>query len=249
VGKKVLFEGNAVVWAEEPASITGLWKQRLRWARGNVQVSLRYRWIWFRRDRHRKLGGASFGLFWFTIFLMPVFMIAASIGLVSLFFVDFPLSWALFRLLWITNAVTYLFVTFFSLTIDGETARRTWKEGLMFPGLVSLVIIVYTCFPPLFERYLSSGLESLGVTVDGWLVKSAILFAYAWLAGSMVVAWLAKRVEGNERLGRLSPTLVYTSGYGPLLCAITFASYILELRGAELKWDKTEKTGKLEAVS
>ena len=33
-GKRVVFDGNAVVWAEEPSTIDGLWKQRLRWARG-----------------------------------------------------------------------------------------------------------------------------------------------------------------------------------------------------------------------
>lgn len=32
-GRRVVFEPNAVVWAEEPPSIEGLWKQRLRWAR------------------------------------------------------------------------------------------------------------------------------------------------------------------------------------------------------------------------
>jgi len=34
-------------------------------------------------------------------------------------------------------------------------------------------------------------------------------------------------------------------GYGSLLCACTFASYVKELRGAEMTWDKTEKTGKV----
>jgi hypothetical protein len=38
---------------------------------------------------------------------------------------------------------------------------------------------------------------------------------------------------------------IYIAGYGPLLCACTFASYIKELRHAEMKWDKTEKTGKV----
>ena len=244
-GWRVLFDGNAIVWAEEPADILGLWKQRLRWARGNVQVSLRYMWVWFRRDRDRRLGGFSFGLFWFTIFLMPIFMISASVGLVILFFVDFPYSWTLFRVLWITNAVTYLFVTLFSFTIDPATARRTWFEGLMFPGAVALVIIVYTCFPPLFEDYLRGAFEAVGVPADGLLVSLAILFAYVWLAGSMVAAWAAKEAEGRGRLRILSPALVYTAGYGPLLCAITFTAYVKEARGAEMKWDKTEKTGKV----
>ena len=43
----------------------------------------------------------------------------------------------------------------------------------------------------------------------------------------------------------LSPLLIYLVGYGSLLCACTFASYIKELRKAEMTWDKTEKTGKV----
>ena len=40
-GRRVVFEPHATVWAEEPGTLTGLWKQRLRWARGNVQVTRR----------------------------------------------------------------------------------------------------------------------------------------------------------------------------------------------------------------
>jgi cellulose synthase/poly-beta-1,6-N-acetylglucosamine synthase-like glycosyltransferase len=50
-GRRVVFEPHAIVWAEEPGSIIGLWKQRLRWARGNVQVTKRYRKLWFRPRR------------------------------------------------------------------------------------------------------------------------------------------------------------------------------------------------------
>jgi len=32
---------------------------------------------------------------------------------------------------------------------------------------------------------------------------------------------------------------------GPLLCAITVAAYVQEMRGAEMRWDKTEKTGQV----
>ena len=48
------------------------------------------------------------------------------------------------------------------------------------------------------------------------------------------------------RWGRvLSPAIVYIVGYGPLLCAVTFNSYVKELRGAAMTWDKTEKSGKV----
>ena len=36
---RVPFAPHATVWAEEPGTFSGLWKQRLRWARGNVQVT------------------------------------------------------------------------------------------------------------------------------------------------------------------------------------------------------------------
>jgi hypothetical protein len=43
----------------------------------------------------------------------------------------------------------------------------------------------------------------------------------------------------------LSPALLYLVGYGSLLCAITFDSYIKEIRHADARWDKTVKTGRV----
>ena len=41
--------------------------------------------------------------------------------------------------------------------------------------------------------------------------------------------------------------MLFIVGYGPLLCTITFAAYIAELRGKSITWEKTEKTGKVAA--
>lgn len=246
-GNKVVFDGNATVWAEEPGDILGLWKQRLRWARGNVQVSLRFKHLWFHPNREHRLGSISFGIFWFCLFLLPVFMIVASSALVALFFIDFPLSWATFRALWIVNAISFVFITSYSMMIDPVTARVAWKEGVLFPGLVSVLIILYTCFPRLFVGLVHLGASATGIELTTTVVRSVIFFAYVWLAACMLVAWGAKLVE-HRLLGRwLSPAFVYLAGYGPLLCAVTFASYIYEARGAEMKWDKTVKTGKVAA--
>lgn len=61
----------------------------------------------------------------------------------------------------------------------------------------------------------------------------------------MLVAWIAKLLESRRCLRWLSPPLLYLAGYGPLLCAVTLASYVYEARGADNTWDKTEKTGKV----
>jgi hypothetical protein len=141
-GRRVVFDGNAVVWAEEPASVTALWKQRLRWGRGNLQLSAAFRNLWFRPGRHGRLGSVAFGVLWFAVALMPVFMIMSSIGVIGLYFLRPPWAWIAFTILWSATFVAYLFETLFSFAIDPATGRRTWFEGLAFPGVISVCIML-----------------------------------------------------------------------------------------------------------
>jgi cellulose synthase/poly-beta-1,6-N-acetylglucosamine synthase-like glycosyltransferase len=247
-GARVVFEPHATVWAEEPSEISGLWKQRLRWARGNVQVTRRFAKVWFRPGTGSRLGSVSFGLFWFSLLLQPLLLIGASAALITLYYVDQSVAWQAFRVLWISNVLTYLFITIFALLIDPGTGRHVWREAVLFPGVISLIIMLAALAPaPLrFVAYHAlsavgaSGLRALGPEVE--------LFTYAWLAASMAVAFLAKVAENRlpHRVGAVtSGALVYIAGYGSLLCAVTFTSYIKELRHADASWDKTEKTGKV----
>jgi hypothetical protein len=171
-------------------------------------------------------------------------MITSSLSLLGLYFADAGDAWVTFRLLWIANAASYIFITGFALLIDVPTARYAWRQGLMFPGVVNVAVIGYTCFPRPFRDVLHRGFAVAHVSLEthkGWI----IVFIYAWLSSAMAVAYVAKAAEPH-RFGRfISTVLVYIVGYGPLLCACTFTSYIKELRGAEMKWDKTEKTGKV----
>ena len=66
LGRRAIFEGNAIAWAEEPDSVRALWKQRLRWARGNLQITRRFRRLWFRPTRSHGFGGIGFGIGWFA---------------------------------------------------------------------------------------------------------------------------------------------------------------------------------------
>jgi len=243
-GHRVVFEPHATVWAEEPDKIDGLWKQRLRWARGNVQVTIQYRRLWFRPHRGHHLGSVSFGMFWFCLFLQPIFMIVSSAALITLYFAHYPGAWAAFHILWIINAATYIFISSYAVLIDPQTGRHVWREAIMFPGVVNLAIIAYTCFPRLFSDAWHSLSGALHFTAGHGTVAGLTLFIYAWLSLSMLAGYLAKVVESHKFGSFLSPLLVYIVGYGSLLCACTFASYVKELRKAEMKWDKTEKTGK-----
>lgn len=241
-GRKAVFEPHAVVVAEEPGNIASLWKQRLRWARGNFQVTLRYRHVWFRRRSHG-LGGYSFGLIWFGLFFQPILMILASVGLVFLFLANPHKSAAAFAFLWIVTALTFVLTTTLTLLIDTHTARHVWREAIMFPGLVSLLLILTAIFPIHVEWASERVLALIGVSVTSTEIRVITLLIYAWPALSMVSAYFARLCDNRAGSRWLSPILVMVVGYGPLLCAIGVAAYVKELRGADMKWEKTDKTG------
>ncbi len=241
-GRRVVFEPHAVVLAEEPQLINSLWKQRLRWARGNVYITWRYRKVWFRPSRKHKLGSFSFGIFWFSIFLLPVAMILSSAGLVGLYFLHSGLAAIVFRATWAAAACTYVYSIGLAVQLDGKTGRRSWREAILFPGFVSIFVMITAFFPGLLEYRLP---HLLGIKSDPVALEVWTLFVYAWISLAMLGAWLAKIVE-KTWIGRfLTPLLIYLVGYGPVLCAVTVDSYVKEFRHADAKWDKTEKIGRV----
>jgi glycosyltransferase involved in cell wall biosynthesis len=248
-GRRVVFEPHAVVWAEEPREVDALWKQRLRWGRGNLQITSRFRRIWFRRSAGN-LGGVSFALIWFPILLMPVLMVIASFGLITLFFVDRDASAHVFRLLWLISVVTYVFSTGSCFSVDPGTARRVWREGLLFPGAVSLTVMLYAAAPALFTVYGARWLRDLGADPARiYLGTVLLLFSYLWISACMVAAFLLKRLAASHRVPWLVAPLVYLVGFGPILCGVTCSAYVMQFRGAAMTWEKTEKIGAIGKIA
>ncbi|WP_136520591.1 glycosyltransferase [Cellulomonas telluris] len=243
-GRQVVFDGSAVVLAEEPDSVRALWKQRARWARGNAQITRRFRHLWFRPSRTHRLGSFGFGLIWFSTYALPFTLVLASVGLVGLHLVSPGTATGLFGTLWWVGVAAYVYVTVTALLVDLDTARRSWFEGLTFPGFGALALVVAAGFP-----------EFWPVVVPGWFGlelsdagrEAMLLLLYSWPALSMAVAHVVRAVEGRRWVGWLSRPLLYAVGFGPLLCAITLDAYVQERRGAAMVWDKTEKTGKVAA--
>lgn len=248
-GYDVRFEGNAIVLAEEPNSITALWKQRVRWARGNVQVSRMYRGVWLRRLKAGPLGGPSFFAIWSSVVFMPVFMVTATAGLLALFFTDRDLSISAFTALWALTGGTFLFVTLSALAMDPETGRKCWKEGFLFPGVINLALIVFGLFGPIVTNVFADQLADIGLAGGEPAVRYMLLFADCWLTLSILAAWLLKRLDAWGRVPWLVGPLLYLVGYGPLLCAFTVAGYVAELRGREQVWEKTEKVGAVKELA
>jgi cellulose synthase/poly-beta-1,6-N-acetylglucosamine synthase-like glycosyltransferase len=234
---RAIFEGNAIVRAEEPETLPAFWKQRFRWSRGNVQITLAFRHLWFRRSHHSNLGGIFFGMTWFSTLLMPFAMLLTSFSLIILFFIDPMRSWLVFRWFYVISAVSYVFSTLLSVAIDPLTMRRAWFSALLFPGAISLCMMVLSIAP--------SYVDSFQVTSSSFYFMSwregLLLCMDAWVALCMFCAFGVYRLSRLQVSPLLINFLIAIVGYGPLLCSVTFFSFMAEMRKSNIIWDKTEK--------
>lgn len=237
LGKKVIFEGNAVIYAEEPTSIVDIWKQRFRWARGNIQITKAFKSFWFRKNKS-VLGGFLFGIFWFCILLTPLMMILTAIGLVGIFLLDKNYSAQLFFYLAYLSLFVYLYTTLYAILADTAASKLSWFEAITYPGIIALMMLFISINPTFFF----TGLNSFFKFQHPQRVFDLILlFMESWCALCMLCAWLIFRCELWGLPTRLTKCLLVIVGYGPLLCTINFTAYIAELKRPNIKWHKTEK--------
>ena len=172
---------------------------------------------------------------------MPLFMIMGSVGLVGLFYAWPPWAPAAFTVLWSVTFASYLFQTLFSFAIDPATAKRCWFEGIAFPGLLSLGVMMMAVLG--LKPF--AGLR--GVAAARQLVLARRRRAgRPWLVGHLHLP----RLGGlPPRQGRRCPRACATSCWcwsaTARCCAPSrSAAIIAQFRNADLKWDKTIKSGK-----
>lgn len=170
----------------------------------------------------------------------------SSAALVALWLMDSDLARQAFAAMWIVNGLCFVFLVVYSLLIDPAVARRSWRRALMFPGLVSLVIVIATCFPAAWRWSADQFEDATGWSFNDTSERYALLAMYLWVSLCLVAAFLAWRLD---RMGakRTAAALLWFVGFGPLLCAVTFTAYVKEAQRAEQVWDKTVKTGKVGA--
>lgn len=237
LGKQVIYEGNAFVYAEEPTTILELWKQRFRWARGNLQITKAFKGVWF-RSKYSGLGSYFFGVIWFCVLLTPIIMITSALGLVGLYFLNKQHSAHIFFYLASVSLFVYLYTTLFAIIVDRRTSRLSWFEGIVYPGLIALTILFFSINPTFFF-YLINTL--FAYDNPDKINNGLLLFMEAWSALCMFFSWIVFRLEYAGVSPRITNFLLIIIGYGPFLCLINLAAYIAEIKQPNLRWDKTEK--------
>lgn len=235
--KKVIYEGNSFVYAEEPQTIIDVWKQRFRWARGNIQITKAFKSVWF-RSKNSRLGSYLFGIIWFSVVLTPFIMIASALGLLGLFILNKEHSSHVFFYLTSISLFVYLYTTFFAIIVDRRTSRLSWLEGVVYPGLISISILIISINPDFFFKLLNN---LFNPNDSPYFDDIVLLFMETWSAFCMFWAWLVFRLEYAGVSTRITNVLLIIVGYGPLLCTINLAAYIAEIKKPNMRWDKTEK--------
>ena len=172
-------------------------------------------------------------------------MILASASLITLFFIDKSLAWEAFHALWITNLLTYAFITSFALLIDPPTGRRVWREALLFPGAVSVLIMLAAIAPVPLRFIAYHGLSHVGGYGAGGLAGRGRA-VHLLLAGRLD----ARGLPGQAGRGPARRPVHQPGAHLPgrlRLAAVRghVRGFVKQLRGADATWDKTEKTGKV----
>jgi cellulose synthase/poly-beta-1,6-N-acetylglucosamine synthase-like glycosyltransferase len=131
-GYKVAFEPRALVRAEAPHTLKGLWNQRVRWARGFIQTIRIHHDLLFRKS--------AFGLYLpfnaIAMLIIPLLQLASMILLpILLMFMPGAVSMNMLALIGWLGIGFALFVTVFAIALDNawKDLRYLWVIPLWIP--------------------------------------------------------------------------------------------------------------------
>lgn len=81
----IFFEPRALCWILMPETLTGLWKQRLRWAQGGAEVflkNIRNIWVWRNRRMWPLIAEYSLSTIWAFTYFISIFLFVVGLFVV-----------------------------------------------------------------------------------------------------------------------------------------------------------------------
>lgn len=221
---KIHFDPSIKVEADEPSLLSNLWNQRVRWARGNLGVTLKY----LDKVGDTKYGKAvTFGYpFWISSIIVPFILFVSPFILLigSVFHLDMIAIMMVARIM----AITYI-----STLLLGIIANRgrSWFAGIMSCGIPCLItflsIAIWNGFGGLltiigFQRYTNVFSEMMFV-----LLIMPMIFTFSTIKLSKKHRRLAEFIQ------------FYIFGYWSVLIISSLYGDFKELRKDELTWIRT----------
>ncbi len=223
----IRFDASIAVIADEPTTLTALWNQRVRWARGNLGVTLKHR-NKIGKPKYHKAATVGYP-FWVSNIIAPVSFIFVSLGLIlgSALHADAVLVSTLGRLL----AFSFFFILAAGIIVN---RGKSWFGGFLAPGVPLLILLFANIVNP---HGIVGIIDSLGYA------------SYSSLVGFLFMFWLMFSILGTAICLKISKKHAATAdflqlalfGYWALLVSSVLYGYYKELRREDMVWIRTER--------
>jgi cellulose synthase/poly-beta-1,6-N-acetylglucosamine synthase-like glycosyltransferase len=139
-GWRVAYEERALAWTEAPSTLSGLWKQRYRWAYGTMQAMWKHRSA-LRPSETSPVGRRAFLYLLAFQVLLP--LLAPVIDLFALYGVVFLRPWTVLGYWMAFNAIQAA-LGVLAFRLDHERLRPLWAlplQQFVYRQLMYLVVI------------------------------------------------------------------------------------------------------------
>ncbi len=225
---KIHFDTSIKVIADEPATLLNLWNQRVRWARGNIEVTIKNKDKVLRPKFGRALSWVY--PFWLSPLILPFAFTLSAVALVLAFVFSIPL--------YIPYIGEVIAIAFISTILAGVIINqgKGWTAGLLSPG-----IPLFTLIPILIATDLRLDFGFMNATFLGVNVVTALQFVYSiWILVAIPATYLC--VSLAKKHPKLADTIqVYIIGYWMFLLITTIEGFRREAFNTKKEWVRTQR--------
>jgi cellulose synthase/poly-beta-1,6-N-acetylglucosamine synthase-like glycosyltransferase len=225
---KIHFDKSIKVIADEPATLLSLWNQRVRWARGNIEVTLKNK----NKVLKPKYGRALSWVypFWLSPLILPFAFTLSAVALVLAFIFGIPL--------YIPYIGEVIAIAFISTILAGVIINqgRGWLAGLLSPG-----IPLFTLIPILVATDLKLDFGLMQASFINVNVMTVLQFIYSiWILLAIPATYLC--IGLAKKYPKLANTIqIYIIGYWMFLLITTLEGFRREAFNAKREWVRTQR--------
>jgi len=223
--KKVHFDPSIHVVADEPIQLMSLWNQRVRWARGNIEVTKKNIGF-FGKPKYGK--GLTIGYpFWLASVIMPLGFALTTAGFLIMNLFDISMEPFLF----VSRIIAGMFIGAIAYTIISNKGKY-WLQGIISPGFPILITMLSAII-------WADGIQGLMETVEYPEYTHAVILALlSWLI--IPIALTSPVIRMSKKFPRLANFIqLVLFGYWSVLIVSGIYAHYKELVGGERVWIKT----------
>lgn len=225
---KIHHDPSIEVIADEPTMLIGLWNQRVRWARGNIEVTL--------KNRH-KVGKNKYGRgltwvypFWLSSMLLPFAFISGATGFILIATINGKFFSDMLHILGLVLAISFYLLWCVGILIN---KGKSWLEGLLTPGIpilinITTILLSKTGIVGILNTYTHPQIGTIvGFILGIWIFIS--------IPGTYLCLFLAKK--GKTKIADTFQLIII--GYWMFLIVTILHAFYSELVKDDRKWIRT----------